>query len=115
MNDYAWLRNELAKTTVVFSRKITSFALLEELTDIQGLFCYSFEELFLYTDGRLLVTSRLVLAKTKEYLVNIREYGISHTAISNFQNIIDQFSSLTNDKNISDRIAEDARKPFPVY
>lgn len=105
-NQYSLLRNELAKTILVFSRKITAFALLEELTDLQGIFCYSFEELFLATDDKLLEISQLILKKSQEYLAGIAEYSITDTSIHNFQKTIDQFILLRNDKKTSDLIAE---------
>jgi hypothetical protein len=107
-NQYSLLRNELAKTILFFSRKITAFALLEELTDLQGVFCYSYEELFLAPDDKLLDISNLILKKTQEYLTGIAEYGIRDFTISDFQKTIDQFLLLQNDKKTSDLIAEDA-------
>ena len=102
------LRGELAKTILLFSRKITAFALLEELTDLQGVFCYSYEELFLASDDKLLDISNLILKKTQEYLTGIAEYGISDFTISGFQKTIDQFIPMRNDKKNSDLMAEDA-------
>jgi len=110
INQYSMLRNELAKTIILFSRKITAFALLEELTDLQGVFCYSCEELFLASDDKLLDLSKLILKKTQEYVADIVEYGINESSISNFQNTIDQFVALRMDKKTSDQIAEDASK-----
>jgi hypothetical protein len=107
-NQYSLIRNSLAKSIMMFSRKITAFALLEELTDLQGLFCYSFEELFLASDEKILEISKLILRKTKEYIVDIAEYGINDASIVNFQSSIDQFISLRNDKIVSDQVSEEA-------
>ncbi len=110
INQYIQLRNELAKNIILFSRKIIAFAMLEELTDLQGLFCYSGEELLNANDDKLLDTSKLILRKTKEYVADIVEYGINDYSITNFQNIIDQFMSLRMDKKSSDQIADEAKK-----
>lgn len=109
-NHYSLIRNELAKIIILFSRKITAFALLEELTELQGIFCYSYEELFLASDDKLLDISKIILRKTQEYIGDIVEYGINDSSISGFQNTIDQFIALRADKKSSDLQAEDSVK-----
>lgn len=87
------LRNELARNIVRFSRKITSYALLEELTELQGLFCYTYDELIMTSDEKLIEISNQILQKSTEYLTGIAEYGLSNDIILKFKESIAEFDT----------------------
>jgi hypothetical protein len=92
--DYNALREELIRTALTFSRKLTAFALLEELMDLQGMLCFSCEELVLSSDSDLLTKCNIILSKADEYLKDMAEYKIDETATSAFQSLINRMETM---------------------
>jgi hypothetical protein len=92
--EYHELRGQLVKTALIFSRKITAFALLEELIDLQGMFCFSADELVFANDSDLLKKCRLILHKAEEFFKDLEGYDIDQDAVSSFQQMIERLTNV---------------------
>ena len=92
--EYHELREQLVKTALIFSRKITAFALLEELIDLQGMFCFSADELVLANDQDLIKKCGIIANKAEEFLKDLSDYNIDEQAVSSFQQTIDRLSVI---------------------
>lgn len=86
------LRDELIKTAVTFSRKITSFALLEDITELQGM-GFSSHELMLNSDLHLIKICELILNKSEDFKNDLIDYGIDDILLKEFHHQIDLFKS----------------------
>jgi hypothetical protein len=91
---YSQIRDELINSTIYVSRKITTYSLLEELTDIQGVFCYTREELINSDDEKLLKKAKTLLDYCKLYKLDIEYSGIEHSSIVTLTNAIEHFYLL---------------------
>jgi len=94
------LRDELIKITATFSRKITSYALLEDITELQGM-GFSPKELMVNTDQQLLKNCQLVFAKSEDFRNDLVDYGIDSLLLDKFRNQIDQFKTSLHTSEIS--------------
>ena len=94
------LRDELIKITATFSRKITSYALLEDITELQGM-GFSPKELMVNTDQQLLKNCQLVFAKSEDFRNDLVDYGIDSLLLDKFRNQIDEFKTSLHTSEIS--------------
>lgn len=105
------LRDSLIQTSVSFSRKIISFALLEDITELQGL-GFSSHELIAGTDQDLLKTAELLLCKSEAFENDLIDYGIDSHSISEFRDQIDQFKSAVYSHEISNDLVNQTFEEF---
>jgi len=97
-NHYKVLRELLVKTTIMFSRKMTAFAMLEEQSDLQGLCSLLPEELNLIEDTDLLKKCDAMFCHAKTFIKDLVEYGIDEIALNSFNSLINQFKQITANK-----------------
>ncbi len=96
---YYSLREDIIKSSLLFCRKITTFAMLEELSDLQAMFCYSEQELSKVSDDKLIIISNLIINKLREFVCDMGEYDVDDTSIDKFFDLIDKFQDIIkNDK-----------------
>jgi hypothetical protein len=105
------LRDELIKTAVIFSRKITSFALLEDITELQCM-GFSSQELMVNSDQHLIKTCEWVLSKSENFRNDLIDYGIDDILLKEFRNLIDQFKSSLYNNEISTDLVNQALEEF---
>jgi hypothetical protein len=105
------LREELVSTTVSFCRKITSFALLEEISELQGM-CFSNNELLVSNDQDLIKTCQLVLNKSDDFQDDLDNYGIDKQSIAVFRDQLDRFKASVHHNELSELIANQAFDEF---
>ena len=97
-NLYYALREEIIKNALSFSRKMTAFAMLEELSDVQAMFCYSQQELTNAKDERLILISHLIITKFREFLDDMSEYGVDEYALTSFFDLTERFQTAVDSK-----------------
>jgi hypothetical protein len=90
-NGYSVLRDEIITKALFFSRKITTFSMLEELNELHAMFCYSQQELNTTSDEKLIIISQLIINKMREFIYDMGEYGVNDDALSSFLNLLEQF------------------------
>jgi hypothetical protein len=95
-NQYKIMRELLIKNTLLLSRKITAFALLEEQSDLQGMYSFVPDELFLIEDTDLLNKCDSFLNQIQLFMKDLGEYGIDENLINSYQALIDQFKLAIN-------------------
>jgi hypothetical protein len=105
------LRDVLIQTAASFSRKITSFALLEDITELQGL-GFSSHELLVGDDQRLLKTCQLLLTKSEDFKKDLMDYGIDGKTIDEFRDQIDQFKISVYNNEISNDLVNQTFEEF---
>jgi hypothetical protein len=94
------LKEDLIKVVLSISRKVTAYSLLEELTDIQGMFCYTYEELSQATDEKILKKCQNILQFILKYNKELIDYGIDANLEKNLRDLTDQFHLVLETKNI---------------
>ena len=97
-NHYKVIRELLVKTTIMFSRKMTAFAMLEEQSDLQGLYGLLPEELNLIEDCDLLKKCNSIFSHAKIFIKDLTEYGIDEGSLNSFNSLINQFKQITANK-----------------
>jgi len=105
------LRDVLIKTSASFSRKITSFALLEDITELQGL-GFSSHELLIGDDQHLLKNSQLLLGKSEDFRNDLLDYGIDDISIAEFRDQIDRFRASMYNNEISNDLVNQTFEEF---
>ena len=105
------LRDSLIQTTVSFSRKIISFALLEDITELQGL-GFSSHELITGTDQDLLKTAELLLGKSVAFQNDLIDYGIDEHILVEFRDMIDRFKSAVYSHEVSNDLVNQTFEEF---
>lgn len=96
---YYLQREEIVATALSFSRKITAFALLEELSELHAVFSYSLSELNTVNDDKLILISHLIVNKIAEFIDDMSEYGIDHESLDTFLILLDRFQKV-RDKHL---------------
>jgi hypothetical protein len=91
------LREELAKTAALFCRKITSFALLEEISELQGM-CFSQNELMALNGQDLISSCQIMLDKTLDHRNDLIEYGIDEQFLNLFCGQMDKVKAVYHDE-----------------
>ena len=105
------LRDVLIQAAASFSRKITSFALLEDITELQGL-GFSSHELLVGNDQHLLKTCQLLLTKSEDFRKDLLDYGIDDLSINEFRDQIDQFKVSVYNTEISNDLVNQTFDEF---
>jgi hypothetical protein len=110
-NLYNSLRDDLIRNSLSFCRQITTFAMLEELSDLHASFCYSAQELSKANDDKLLIISHHIINKLREFVNDMGEYGINDESLNEFFKLIKRFqSAIQEDTTISQNIDSDIMK-----
>lgn len=94
LNQYAHLKEALIISATTVSRNITAYALLEELTDVQGLFCYSIDELSFETDEKIMLKCQSLLLYISNHRLELVDYGIDGELENKFRDLTDQFKAI---------------------
>lgn len=105
------LRDLLIHTAASFSRKITSFALLEDITELQGL-GFSPHELLVGNDDHLLKTCQLLLDKAEHFRADLLDYGLDELKIDGFRDQMDQFKMSVHHAEISNDLVNQTFEEF---
>jgi hypothetical protein len=105
------LRDSLIQNTVSFSRKIISFALLEDITELQGL-GFSPHELMVGADQDLVKTAELLLSKSEDFQNDLIDYGIDDHSIAEFRDQVDKFKNLVYSHEISNDLVNQTFEEF---
>ncbi|MDP4207358.1 MAG: hypothetical protein Q8928_00960 [Bacteroidota bacterium] len=87
---YQLLREQLIKTAVSFSRNITAFALLEEQSDLFGMFGFSPNDLPGLQDEELIKRCNLMLGVIQEFNKDLNDYGINEENAKAFRLLTDR-------------------------
>ncbi len=104
-NLYNSLREEIIKYSLLFCRKITTFAMLEELSDLHASFCYSEQELSKANDDKLIIISHHIINKLREFVDDMAEYDVNDDSLNNFFELIKRFQSvIQKDTTVSQKI-----------
>jgi len=83
-NLYHNLREQIIENSLSFSRKITAFAILEELGDLHAMFSYSRQELSIASDEKLIILSHRIINKLREFVLDMVDYGVDDEALTSF-------------------------------
>lgn len=103
-NIYIILREDLIKTTLSVSRKVTAYLLLEEMTEYQGLFCYTYDELAQGNDDTLLKKSGNLFSFISKWYKELAEYSINDSLKNKFHDLLEQFSLVIENKRLNEKI-----------
>jgi hypothetical protein len=98
LSNYNAVKENLIRVIISISRKITAYSLLEELTDIQGLFCFSYEELSQESDEKLIEKSRNLNQYVFHYKQELLDYGIDDLIENKLCDLTEQFQLLLGTK-----------------
>jgi NTP pyrophosphatase (non-canonical NTP hydrolase) len=98
--NYNRLKNDLIKVALSVSRKVTAYSLLEELTDVLGLFCFTYDELSTAADEKIRKKCLKLLQFILSYKTELMDYGIDMDLENNFRDLLDQFSTIVETKNM---------------
>src|SRR5512138_2641291 len=74
--DYSFTRIETIQFTLSLSRKVTAFALLEEMIETQGTFCYTYEELANEEDSKLIIQCKGMLQFVSAHQSDLIDYAV---------------------------------------
>jgi hypothetical protein len=97
MSDNQYIMRELLiKNTLLLSRKITAFALLEEQSELQGMYSFVPDELSLLVDSDLLNKCDYFLNQIQSFMKDLGDYGIDENLINSYQALIEQFKLTIN-------------------
>ncbi|HEY4788619.1 MAG TPA: hypothetical protein VIH57_21360 [Bacteroidales bacterium] len=105
------LRDDLINVAASLSRKITSFALLEDITELQGL-GFSTHELTENDDLHLLKICETLLCKCEDFLNDLADYGINDVALKEFRDQTDQFKTSVYNKEMSNNLVNQTFNEF---
>ena len=97
---YNALRDDLIRNALSFCRKITTFAILEELSDLHASFCYSEQELSKSNDDKLLIISHHIINKLREFVYDMGEYGVNEESLNEFFKLIKRFQSVIQEESV---------------
>lgn len=97
-------REEVLREATSLSRKFVAYALLEQITLIQGTFCFTYDELASKNNEELLRLSNSLLKSLKDYSSDLVDYGIDNEGVIHFQNLINRFTSLIDHQLVAEQI-----------
>lgn len=95
-DSYVETKLKLIKMTVEASKNLTTFALLEEIIDLQGQFCYSEMELQRYNNDILALKCQLLYKKLTEYVSDLADYGITDRKLMQLKQHIEDFREISS-------------------
>ncbi len=104
--NYSAVRNEIIQSTLSISRKVTAFALLEEMVDTQGTFCFIYNELVNESDSKLINQCKGLLHFISTYQTDLVDYGIDKDLILSYHSIVDRFQLLIENKAMENEIEQ---------
>jgi hypothetical protein len=104
--NYNLLKEDLIKVALSVSRKVTAYALLEELMDVQGMFCYTYEELSREPDEKILIKCSNLLQFILKCKNELSDYGIDDQMNSHFRDLIDQFHYILESEKLYKETAQ---------
>lgn len=93
-DSYVETKLKLIKLAVEASKNLTTFALLEEIIDLQGQFCYSEAELLKYNNEILILKCQLLFKKLTEHTADLLDYGITDRKLMHFKETIENFGVI---------------------
>lgn len=98
---YVEARLNLIKFAVELSKRLTTFALLEEITELQGQFCYSETELEKYDNNILINKCQLLYKKLGEHSSDLADYEITDSKLVYFQRTIEILENILHQASSS--------------
>ncbi|HEX2936123.1 MAG TPA: hypothetical protein VHO72_12290 [Bacteroidales bacterium] len=104
--DYSFTRNEIIQFTLSLSRKVTAFALLEEMIETQGTFCYTCNELENEDDGKLIAQCKGMLQFIASHLDDLVDYDVDGDTVLAYHNLIDRFKLVIESKTMSNELEQ---------
>ena len=93
-DSYVEAKLNLIKFAVELSKRLTTFALLEEITELQGQFCYSDAELEKYDPHVLILKCQLLYNILTEYSSDLADYEITESKLACFKRTIETFQFM---------------------
>lgn len=100
-DSYVETKSRLIKLSVEASKNLTTFALLEEIVDLQGQFCYTEAELQRYNSYILVLKCQLLHKKLSEHTSDLMDYGINERKLSQLEQAIDDFKTVSRQQTAS--------------
>lgn len=94
-DSYVEVKLKLIKLAVEASKNITTFSLLEEMTELQGQFCYSDNELHRYNNDILVLKCYLLHKKLAEHITDLADYGITERKLVQMEQTIEDFKNIS--------------------
>lgn len=110
-SSYVEKKLNLIRLAVKHSKKLTTFALLEEIIELQGQFCYTEAELQKYSNDILILKCQLLCKKLTEHTSDLIDYEITDKELLQFNQTIEEFQetaihhSSSSQEIMSDKIA----------
>jgi hypothetical protein len=95
-DSYVETKLKLIKIAVEASNNLTTFALLEEIIDLQGQFCYSEMELQKYNHDILVLKCQLLYKKLLEHISDLVDYGITDRKLMQLKQYIEDFREISS-------------------
>lgn len=103
---FAKAREELIDSIIFVSRKITAYSLLEEITDIQGVFCYSKDELIISDNEKLITYARALRDYIKLQKIDLDCFGIEQPSLDILINAIEYFNMCMDNVLLDNQIVK---------
>lgn len=100
-SSYAETKLKLIHLAVEASKNITTFALLEEIIELQGQFCYSETELQKYNNDTLILKCQLLFRKITEHLSDLMEYGFTDRKLMQLNQTIEDFQAISTQQKLA--------------
>lgn len=94
-DSYVETKQKLIKLAVEASKNLTTFALLEEIIELQGQFCYSDNELQKYNHDMLTTKCQLLYKKLIEHTSDLVDYGITDRKLMQFRQAMEDFQTIS--------------------
>lgn len=104
VEDYSFTRREIIQFTLSLSRKVTAFALLEEMVETQGTFCYMYDELANEEDSKLINQCKGLLQFVSAHQMDLIDYAVNSDTIVSYQSLIDRFKLMIESKAIAEEL-----------
>ena len=100
-DSYVETKLKLIKLVVEASKNLTTFALLEEMIELQGQFCYSDVELQRYNYDILILKCQLLYKKLLEHTSDLIDYGITDRKLMQLKQTIEDFQVISTQHKAS--------------
>ena len=100
-DSYVETKLKLIKLAVEASNNLTTFALLEEIVELQGQFCYSETELQRYSNDILILKCQLLYRKLTEHGRDLADYGITDRKLMQIKQTIEEFHTVSSQQTSS--------------
>lgn len=100
--EYSLTRNEIIQFTLSLSRKVTAFALLEEMIETQGTFCYTYNELANEADSKLMDQCKGMLHFISTHQFDLSDYDVDNDTVLSYHRLIDRFKLVAESKAMAE-------------